>query len=88
MGEGVSLPLPRNGFLVDNHFVVSVPFSRDLGLNGGFILEDSQAVEGDSFCENNVSGWLFCPSLNETAASGIGAVCADLRYSTYGYTDL
>ena len=49
MGEGVSLSLPRNGFLVDNHLVVSFPFSRDLDLNGGFILQDLQAVEGDSF---------------------------------------
>ena len=29
--------------------MVSVPFSRDLGLNGGFILQDLQVVEGDSF---------------------------------------
>ena len=49
MEEGVSLSLSWDGFLDDNHLVVSVPFSSDIGLNGGFILQDLQAVEGDSF---------------------------------------
>ena len=67
MDEGVSLSFPRNGLLSDNHLVVSVPFSRDLCLNGGFILQDLQAGEGDSFCENKLSGCLSCPSLNDAA---------------------
>ena len=67
MGEGVSLSLPRNGFLIDNHLVVSVPFLRDPGLNGEFIFQDLQAVKGDSFCGNKLSGCLSCPSLNEVA---------------------
>ena len=31
MGEGVSLCLPRNGFLVDHLLGVSVPFPREHG---------------------------------------------------------
>ena len=48
MGEGVSLPLPRNGFPVANHFVVLDPFSRENGLYGSFNLQDFQAAEGKS----------------------------------------
>ena len=38
MGVGVSLSLPRNGFPVANHFVVSDPFSREHGFSVGFKL--------------------------------------------------
>ena len=33
MGEGVSLPLPRKGFLVDIQSEFSVPFSREHGIS-------------------------------------------------------
>ena len=36
MGEGISLSLPRNGFLVATILVVSVPFSREHGFVDGF----------------------------------------------------
>ena len=49
MGEGVSLPLSRNGFPVANHLgVVPVPFAREHGLSGSFNLSDFPEEEGDS----------------------------------------
>ena len=48
MGEGVPLSLPRDGFPVANHLVVSVPFSREHGYSGGINVPDIQAEEGVS----------------------------------------
>ena len=48
MGEGVSLSLPRDGFPVANHLVVSVPFSREHGYSDGINVPDIQAEEGVS----------------------------------------
>ena len=53
MGEGVSPSLPRNGSLVANHLVVSVPFSREHGFSGVFSLPGFQEDEGDSLIGSN-----------------------------------
>ena len=63
MGEGVSLSLPRKGFLVSHSLEGSVPFARELGLSQILsLISVSRSREHVSLCERNSSSGFKLPN--------------------------